>query len=167
MSRPPDEPFQLRFPVAQDRTLRRISIIQMIIYFVCVGSFLTFWISGFFISPPSPGGTAWRIKTAADLIGILAGFFFLLSFPAAWITMMVEGAVRTRRYGWRAVSDPIEAQRVATREALYDVATGSTRAMPETNGERLIVIPARRLRPAISRLELLAEREPSTPEPLS
>ena len=31
MRRPPDEPFKLRFPVAQDRTLRRISIIQVVI----------------------------------------------------------------------------------------------------------------------------------------
>lgn len=165
MRRPPDEPFKLRFPVAQDRTLRRIGIIQVVIYSVCIISFLTFWISGFFISPPSPGGTPWRIKTAADLIGILAGLLFILSFPAAWITMIVEGTVRTRRYGWRAVSDPIEAQRVATREALYDVATGSTRAIPDTNDERLIVIPTRRLRPAAARLELLTDREPARSEP--
>ena len=73
----------------------------------------------------------------------------------------------TRRYGWRAVSDPIEAQRVATREALYDVATGSTRAIPDTNDERLIVIPTRRLRPAAARLELLTDREPARSEPHS
>ena len=60
----------------------------------------------------------------------------------------------TRRYGWRAVSDPIEQQRIAMREALYDVATGSTRAIPDTDDERLIVIPTRRLRPAAARLEL-------------
>ena len=57
------------------------------------------------------------------------------------------------------MSDPIEAQRIAMREALYDVATGSTQAMPDNDGDRLIVVPTRRLRPVGARLELTAERD--------
>ena len=72
---------------------------------------------------------------------------------------IVESIVLTRRYGWRAVSDPIEAQRIAMREALYDVATGSTQASPDIDGDRLIVVPTRRLRPFGARLELTAERD--------
>jgi hypothetical protein len=68
-------------------------------------------------------------------------------FPAVWLMSIVESIVLTRRYGWRAVSDPIEAQRVAVREALYDVATGSTQAMPDNDGDRIIVVPTRRLCP--------------------
>ena len=33
------------------------------------------------------------------------------------------------------------------REALYDVATGSAQAMPDHDGDRIIVVPTRRLRP--------------------
>ena len=72
---------------------------------------------------------------------------------------IIEGIVFTRRYGWRAVSDPIEAQRIAMREALYDVATGSAQAMPDHDDDRLIVVPTRRLRPFGARLELTAERD--------
>ena len=67
--------------------------------------------------------------------------------------------MQVRRYGWRAVKDPIEAQRVAMREALYDVATGSAQAMPDQDEDRLIVVPTRRLRPVGARLELTAERD--------
>ena len=78
-----------------------------------------------------------------------------------FIMSIIEGTVLTRRYGWRAMKDPIEAQRVAMREALYDVATGSTRAEiePERDGDRIMMVPVRRLRPVGARLELLAERE--------
>ena len=55
--------------------------------------------------------------------------------------------------------DPIEAQRIAMREALYDVATGSAQAMPHHDDDRIIVVPARRLRPVGTRLELTAERD--------
>ena len=94
-------------------------------------------------------------------VGMIAAFVFALSFPAAWIVAIIEARVQVRRYGWRAVSDPIEAQRVAMREALYDVATGSTRPDVELehNGDRIMVVPVRRLRPVGARLELTAERE--------
>lgn len=74
---------------------------------------------------------------------------------------IIEARVQVRRYGWRAVKDPIEAQRVAMREALYDVATGSTRPNVELDrdGDRIMVVPVRRLRPVGARLELTAERD--------
>ena len=91
----------------------------------------------------------------------MAAIVFVLSFPAAWIVAIIEARVQVRRYGWRAVKDPIEAQRVAMREALYDVATGSTRAEvePERDGDRIMIVPVRRLRPVGARLELTAERQ--------
>ena len=91
----------------------------------------------------------------------MAVIVFALSFPAAWIVAIIEARVQVRRYVWRAVSDPIEAQRVAMREALYDVATGSTRAdvEPERNGDRIMMVRVRRLRPVGARLELTAERD--------
>ncbi|MFZ1429738.1 MAG: hypothetical protein WAS21_23590 [Geminicoccaceae bacterium] len=154
----PDDGFKLRFPVAKDRTLRRIAIVQILIRTSCISSIILFCISSFFIND-HPNGTRVTIKNAADAISIFSALVFAFSFPAAWIVGIIESRVFIRRYGWRAVSDPIEAQRIAMREALYDVATGSTQAMPDNNGDRIIVVPTRRLRPVGARLELTAERD--------
>ena len=80
-------------------------------------------------------------------LAVISLLMLALTVPALFIIGVIEGTVLTRRYGWRAVSDPIERQRIAMREALYDVATGSTRAEPEHDGERIIIMPTRRLRP--------------------
>ncbi|MFZ1427262.1 MAG: hypothetical protein WAS21_10875 [Geminicoccaceae bacterium] len=154
----PDDEFKLRFPVAKDRTLRRIAIAQVLIYTSCISSVILFCISSFFISD-HPNGTRVTIKNAADAISIFSALVFALSFPAAWIVGIIESRVHIRRYGWRAVSDPIEAQRIAMREALYDVAMDNTQTMPDNDGDRIIVVPARRLRPVGARLELTAERD--------
>ena len=157
----PDDEFKLRFPVAKDRTLRRIAIAQMIIAVVVLSSVIIFLFSstvGFYIS--GDGRDAFPDMAAA--VCALAGIAFALSFPASWIVAIIEARVQVRRYGWRAVKDPIEAQRVAMREALYDVATGSTRPdveLDRSNGDRIMVVPVRRLRPVGARLELTAERE--------
>ena len=156
----PDDKFKLRFPVAKDRTLRRIAIAQMIIAIVVLSSVIIFLFSstvGFYIS--GDGRDAFPDMAAA--VCALAGIAFALSFSASWIVAIIEARVQVRRYGWRAVKDPIEAQRVAMREALYDVATGSTRpdVEPERNGDRIMAVPVRRLRPVGARLELTAERE--------
>lgn len=90
-------------------------------------------------------------------LGALSGILFFLTILALVITNVIDSIVQTRRYGWRAVSDPIEGQRIAMREALYDVATGSAQAMPNPDDDRLIVVPARRLRPVQAQLELIAE----------
>ena len=94
-------------------------------------------------------------------IGVFSLIILGLVIPTMFIVSIIEGALFTRRYGWRAVKDPIEAQRVAMREALYDVATGSTRAEVELEhaGERIMVVPVRRLRSVGARLELIAERQ--------
>ena len=156
----PDDEFKLRFPVAKDRTLRRIAIAQVIIAVVVLSSVIIFLFSsavGFYIS--GDGRDAFPDMAAA--VCALAGIAFALSFSASWIVAIIEARVQVRRYGWRAVKDPIEAQRVAMREALYDVATGSTRPDVELDrdGDRIMVVPIRRLRPVGARLELTAERE--------
>ncbi len=157
----PDDEFKLRFPVVKDRTLRRIAIVQLSIYVSAISSVAVIIISSFFIDglKENPGGTLRGINNAADAIAILAILIFIAAFPASWIVAIIEARVQVRRYGWRAVKDPIEAQRVAMREALYDVATGSAQAMPDQDEDRLIVVPTRRLRPVGARLELTAERD--------
>ena len=156
----PDDEFKLRFPVAKDRTLRRIAIAQIIIAFGAFSSVIIFLFSsavGYYISDGRPAAP----DNMAILVCAMAAIVFVLSFPAAWIVAIIEARVQVRRYGWRAVKDPIEAQRVAMREALYDVATGSTRAdvEPERDGDRIMIVPVRRLRPVGARLELTAERQ--------
>ena len=155
----PDDAFKLRFPVAKDRTLRRIAIAQMIIALIALSSVVIFFISsavGYYISD----GRRDAPDNMATVVCVIAGIAFALSFPASWIVAIIEARVQVRRYGWRAVKDPIEAQRVAMREALYDVATGSTHPDVELehNGDRIMVVPVRRLRPVGARLELTAER---------
>ncbi len=154
----PDDEFKLRFPVAKDRTLRRIAIAQLSISLAAISPVAIFIISafiGYYIS----GGDRNAPFNWTVAVGMIAAFVFALSFPAAWIVAIIEARVQVRRYGWRAVSDPIEAQRIAMREALYDVATGSAQAMPDHDGDRIIVVPTRRLRPVGARLELTAERD--------
>ena len=151
----PDDEFKLRFPVAKDRTLRRIAVAQMIIALASLSSIAIFFIAGYFASPGA------EINNVVDIIFMLSPIIFFLMFPIFWIVAIIEARVQVRRYGWRAVKDPIEAQRVAMREALYDVATGSTCPDVELdrNGDRIMVVPVRRLRPVGARLELIAERE--------
>ena len=150
----PDDEFKLRFPVAKDRTLRRIAIAQLIIVLTSLSSIAIFFITGYFASPGA------QINNVVDIIFMLSPIIFFLMFPIFWIVAIIEARVQVRRYGWRAIKDPIEAQRVAMREALYDVATGSTRpdVALEHNGDRIMVVPVRRLRPVGARLELIAER---------
>lgn len=155
-----DDEFKLRFPVAKDRTLRRIAIAQMIIAFAAFSSIIIYLFSstiGYYISDGRPATP----DNMAILVCATAAIVFVLSFPAAWIVAIIEARVQVRRYGWRAVKDPIEAQRVAMREALYDVATGSTRAdvEPQHDGDRIMVVPVRRLRPIGARLDLTAEHQ--------
>lgn len=160
----PDDEFKLRFPVAKDRTMRRIAIAQLIIG-SCIPISVIVMILGFYLS--TPYYPKWDTYGEADpsspfyWMSALSVVILFMSIPSLVVVNVVEGVVFTRRYGWRAVKDPIEAQRVAMREALYDVATGSTRADVELehNGDRIMVVPVRRLRPVGARLELTAERE--------
>ena len=157
----PDDEFKLRFPVAKDRTIRRISTIQMAIGLVLLLSLLTIFVSCNASMYIEDGVYKDDVFNAADFIMIGSLGILILTLPASWIVNLIESVVFTRRYGWRAMKDPIEAQRVAMREALYDVATGSARAEvePERGGDRIMVVPVRRLRPAGARLELTADRE--------
>ena len=159
----PDDEFKLRFPVAKDRTLRRISVIQAVIIATLFVSLFLVLVLGNIGLYLNGGDRKAGINNLIGNIGLTFFFIFILMFPAAWIMSIVESIVLTRRYGWRAVSDPIEAQRIAMREALYDVATGSTRADVEPEregqGDRIMIVPVRRLRPIGARLELTAERE--------
>ena len=157
----PDDEFKLRFPVAKDRTLRRIAIIQVTIGVMLIVALITLLVASSVGLYLNDGNVKADINNAADIIAVVSVFVLIAMFPASWIVAIIEARVQVRRYGWRAVKDPIEAQRVAMREALYDVATGSTRPDVELehNGDRIMVVPVRRLRPVGARLELLAERE--------
>lgn len=158
MHHDPDDEFKLRFPVARDQTLRRIAIIQMTIGIVFILSLLSFFTScsaSMYIN----NGNVGRIINYADVVMMLSIVVLIFALPAICLVGLINGIVHTHRYGWRAVQDPIEAQRIAVREALYDVATGSAQAMPEHDNDRLIVEPARQLRPVRARLELTAERD--------
>jgi len=155
----PDDEFKLRFPVAKDRTLRRIAIIQMTIGILFLFSLLSFFASCSTSMYIENGVYKHGVYNIADVIMLLSLVVLISTIPAGWIVNVIEGIVFTRRYGWRAVKDPIEAQRIAMREALYDVATGSAQAMPDHDDDRLIVVPTRRLRPVGARLELTAERD--------
>ena len=154
----PDDEFKLRLPVAKDLALRRIAIAQLIIYMVSLSSVALF-LSAAIYNACITGADRNHSDENAIIASVIAAFFFALSFPASWIVSIIEARVLIRRYGWRAVSDPIEAQRIAMREALYDVATGSAQVMPDQDEDRIIVVPARRLRPIGARLELTAERD--------
>lgn len=160
----PDDEFKLRFPVAKDRTLRRIAIAKIIL---TVFLPVSFFVGGYFFNL-SRYDDRWpdyynevNPSKISYWFGAISGVLFLLAIPALIIVNFIEGTVFTRRYGWRAVKDPIEAQRVAMREALCDVATDSTRAEVELerDGDRIMMVPVRRLRPRGARLELIAERE--------
>ena len=157
----PDDEFKLRFPVAKDRTLRRIAIIQVTIGVMLIVALITLLVASSVGLYLNDGNVKADINNAADIIAVVSVFVLIAMFPASWIVAIIEARVQVRRYGWRAVKDPIEAQRVAMREALYDVATGSTRPDVELehNGDRIMVVPVRRLRPVGARLELIAERE--------
>jgi hypothetical protein len=161
----PDDEFKLRFPVAKDRTLRRIAIAQMSIILLIPLSLVLIAIGAYLSHPYDPRwGTSYNyidVKSPFYVVGLAGVILAILTIPSLVVVNLIEGFVLTRRYGWRAMKDPIEAQRVATREALYDVATGSTRAEvePERDGDRIMVVPVRRLRPVGARLELIAERE--------
>lgn len=160
-----DDEFKLRFPAAKDRTLRRISIIRIILVVFIPVSFV---IAGIAFHRSRPHDPRWPdnygemdLTSPFYSVGLLAALILFLAILSLIVTNIIESTVLTRRYGWRAMSDPIEAQRIAMREALYDVATGSAQAMPDDDDDRIIVVPARRLRPIRARLELTAEREKS------
>ena len=163
----PDDEFKLRFSVAKDRMLLRISVIRIIIVISIPVSFV---IAGIAFHLSRPHDPRWPdnygemdLTSPFYSVGLLAALILFLAILSLIVTNIIESTVLTRRYGWRAMSDPIEAQRIAMREALYDVTTGSTRAdvEPEREGQgnRIMIVPVRRLRPIGARLELTAERE--------
>lgn len=157
MSRPPDEPFQLSFQVAQDRTLRRLGLVRLGFGITFVVSLVVLSVLYSF-SNENPNGLPSTLSPKEQIFFFFTMAMLVATIPGFWLTNVYESIIMTRRYGWRAVSDPIEAQRVATREALYDVATGSTRAVPQDDGEHLTVIPTKRLRPAAVRLQVIGRR---------
>lgn len=158
-----DDDFKLRFPVAADKKLRRIELLKIVLAIFIPASFLmagtvSHWSRQPDSMHPNKYGE-FDHSSPYFIVGMLLLLVFFLSIISLFIINIIESKIFIRRYGWRAMSDPIEAQRIAMREALYDVATGSTQASPDTDGDRLILVPTRRLRPVGARLELTAERE--------
>ena len=110
----PDDKFKLRFPVAKDRTLRRIAIAQLSIYMTALLSVAIFFLSAFLaqgINEFKHSTTNAEVKNIWDVAAVISAILFVLSFPASWIVAIIEARVQMRRYGWRAMKDPIEAQR--------------------------------------------------------
>ena len=105
----PDDAFKLRFPVAKDRTLRRIAIAQLSIYVAAISSVAMFIISAY-VGDYIAGGGRNPLPNWTVAVGLIAAIIFALSFPAAWIVAIIGARVQVRRYGLRAVSDPIEAE---------------------------------------------------------
>jgi hypothetical protein len=132
----PDDEFKLRFPVAKDRTLRRIGIIQLILVILIPVSFLLLGIAGNLSRRHDP---RWPdiygdvdINSPFYIAGFIPAVVLFLSILALIFTSIIKSIVFTRRYGWRAVSDPIEAQRIAMREALYMLLWAAHRPCPTT-----------------------------------
>jgi hypothetical protein len=124
MPRARDDEFQLRFPVARDRTLRRIGLTRMTLGI----SLMACLIIALVVSSNTSMSTG--LNSVYDFV-IVAMVACLAAIVVVFIIVEVYvGLVFTRRYGWRAVSDPIEAHRVASREALHDVAIGNPHGMP-------------------------------------
>ena len=128
-----DDDFTLRFPVVEDRQLRRIELLKIILVIFIPTSFL---MAGTVSHWSRQRDSMWPNKygefdhsSPYFIIGMLFLMVFFLSIISLIVVSIIESKIFVRRYGWRAMSDPIEAQRIAMREALYDVATGSTQAM--------------------------------------
>lgn len=159
----PDDEFKLRFQVAKDRTLRCIGIVQVILVILIPVSFLLLGVAGDLSRRhdarwPEVYGDI-DINSQFYIAGFIPAAVLFFSIPSLIITSIIKAIIFTCRYGWRAVSDPIEAQRIAIREALYDVTTDNAQAMPNPDDDRLIIVPIRRLRPVQMHLELPAEHE--------
>lgn len=152
-SRHPDhDEFKLHFPVPKDRTMRRIALIQ--IFFIlaapasCVGSIFL----GEMAKPAHSGYESVHIdfnSPYATPSMILIGMFIIF-FIGIFAMNIVHSIVMTRRYGWRAISDPIEAHRVAVREGVADVVTAGISTRP--HDQQLPDRPPRRLRPITARI---------------
>ena len=147
-----NDAFKLHFPVPKDRTMRRLAISQLILLVVAPASCVTGGIlvkMGRIEPPPfskevhymSPYG---EIALPFILVGILSTVVLFLVIP------VIRSSVMTRRYGWRAMQDPIEAHRVAVREGMADVLIAKDRIGPNLEQQSLPPI-GRRLRPIIAR----------------
>lgn len=130
-----DDAFRLHFPVPKDRTMRRLAISQLILLVVapvsCVGSYI---VDRMDTAKPLSLGAKDRLdltnpydvtSTLLALITLLSLFLLFIIIPITYSSIM------TRRYGWRAMQDPIEAQRVAVREGLADVLTAKSQPEAE------------------------------------
>ena len=145
MPRARDDEFQLRLPVARDRTLRRIGLFRLTLVFTLIGSVFTLLVL-FSLTEESLDGRRTELGKIGDVFFAGALFTFLISLLLFWLTGIYESTVLTRRYGWRAVSDSVEAQRIATREALYDVTSAGTLVVPNGEDMRPSNTPVQRLR---------------------
>ncbi len=124
-----DDAFKLHFPVPRDRTMRRLAISQLILLIVapvsCValniadtmnGNKLTAYGSKEHFDPTDP----------YDLASAIFLLIMVLSLIALFVVIpLARSSIMTRRYGWRAIQDPIEAHRVAVREGMADVLTAN------------------------------------------
>ena len=147
-SRHPDhDEFKLHFPVPRDRTMRRIALIQLFVIMTalasCVGNAVLRNMST--IGEP---GSKHAFVDYSDLyakISLIFGTLAILSIIGIFVMIFVHSLVMTRRYGWRAMQDPIEARRVAVREGLADVLTAVNTRPPE-DSQQIDHRPIRRLR---------------------
>ena len=149
-----DDAFKLRFPVSKDRTMRRLAISQLILLVVlpisCTANAILLDMSKI---EPTPFGMKERYDYSSPYAqtSILFLVITILSIVLLFIVVPITYAsIMTRRYGWRAMQDPIEAQRAAVREGMADVLTADNRADLDSQPANRAVAN-RRLRSVIAR----------------
>lgn len=127
-----NDAFKLHFPVPKDRAMRRLAISQLILLVVapvsCTANAILLDMSKI---EPTPFGMKERYDYSSPYAqtSILFLVITILSIVLLFIVVPITYAsIMTRRYGWRAMQDPIEAQRAAVREGMADVLTADNRA---------------------------------------
>lgn len=149
-----EDTFKLHFPVANDRTMRRLAISQLILLILapasCVGNAVLREMS---TVKPTQFGMREHIdfNSLYAQLSFVCGTIAVISLIALFIVVpIMHSSIMTRRYGWRAMQDPIEAQRVAVREGMADVLTAKNRSNidPDLANHALV---NRRTRPITAR----------------
>lgn len=114
--------FKLHFPIPRDRTMRRIAWTQLALLVIspasCATSALVSKLANLdeIAAMRLDSNLTDYYRAAATILAIIG----IASLIGIFVMDPIRSAVMARRYGWRAVSDPIEANRVATREGLAD-----------------------------------------------
>ena len=145
-----DDAFKLHFPVPKDRTMRRLAISQLILLVVAPASCVA---NAVLRDMSTIKSTQFGLHAHVDYsnpyaqVSLLFGTVAIISLIGLFIvTPIIYSSIMTRRYGWRAMQDPIEAHRVAVREGMADVLTADNRSDPDSQSAKR-TLANRRVRP--------------------